>query len=85
MSDKSPFGRSYSLANFSQLSITKASLSCEYALTPRSFLQDLVRFGKFNDAITDRPKTEAYLQVFPIHANTLAVNQNLTQNPGYSK
>lgn len=42
-------------------------------------------FGKFNDAITDRPKTEAYLQVFPIHANTLAVNQNLTQNPGYSK
>ena len=47
--------------------------------------QDLVRFGKFNDAITDRPKTEAYLQVFPIHANTLAVNQNLTQNPGYSK
>ena len=41
--------------------------------------QDLVRFGKFNDAITDRPKTEAYLQVFPIHANTLAVNQNLTQ------
>ena len=27
MSDKSPFGRSYSLANFSQLSITKANVS----------------------------------------------------------
>lgn len=47
--------------------------------------QDLVRFGRFNDAITDRPKTEKYLQVFPIHANTLAVNKNLTQNPGYAK
>lgn len=47
--------------------------------------QDLVRFGNFNDAITDRPQTEKYLQVFPIHANTLAVNKNLTQNPGYPK
>ena len=47
--------------------------------------QDLVRFGHFNDAITDRPQTEKYLQVFPIHANTLAVNKNLTQNPGYPK
>lgn len=47
--------------------------------------QDLVRFGRFNDAITYRPKTEKYLQVFPIHANTLAVNKNLTQNPGYAK
>lgn len=46
--------------------------------------QDLIRFGKFNQAITDRPATGAYLQVFPIHANTLAVNpDNLTQNPGY--
>lgn len=45
--------------------------------------QDLVRFGRFNDKITDRPQTEKYLQVFPIHANTLAVNKNLTQNPGY--
>lgn len=47
--------------------------------------QDLVRFGRFNDKITDRPQTEKYLQVFPIHANTLAVNKNLTQNPGYPK
>ena len=47
--------------------------------------QDLIRFKKFNDAITDRPKTEAYLQVFPIHTNTLAVNTNLSQNPGYKK
>lgn len=47
--------------------------------------QDLVRFGRFNDEITDRPQTEKYLQVFPIHANTLAVNKNLTQNPGYPK
>lgn len=47
--------------------------------------QDLIRFGHFNDKITERPKTEKYLQVFPIHANTLAVNKNLTQNPGYPK
>lgn len=47
--------------------------------------QDLIRFGHFNDAITDRPKTDKYLQVFPLHANTLAVNKKLTQNPGYPK
>lgn len=45
--------------------------------------QDLVRFGQFNKAITDRPTTKPYLTVFPIHANTLAVNTNLTQNHGY--
>lgn len=47
--------------------------------------QDLIRFGQFNKAIHDRPETKPYLQVFPIHANTIAVNGNLTQNPGYKK
>lgn len=45
--------------------------------------QDLVRFGQYNKAITDRKASEAYRQVFPIHESTLNVNGNLSQNYGY--
>ena len=47
--------------------------------------QDLIRFGEFTKAITDRPKSQAYKTVFPIHEKTLSVNKNLSQNPGYGK
>jgi hypothetical protein len=45
--------------------------------------QDLVRFGQFGKAISDRPATGKYLDVFPIHEDVLSLNRQLTQNPGY--
>lgn len=45
--------------------------------------QDLVRFGQYNKAISDRPATGSYLNVFPIHEDVLSLNKQLTQNPGY--
>lgn len=45
--------------------------------------QDLIRFGKFNDAISDRPESRPYRKVFPIPATVLELNKNLSQNNGY--
>lgn len=45
--------------------------------------QDLIRFGQYTKTINDRPETSAAMTVFPIHENTLALNGNLSQNPGY--
>lgn len=45
--------------------------------------QDLVRFGKFNDAWQEKPTTAATTSLFPIPTSALDVNKNLTQNPGY--
>ncbi len=46
--------------------------------------QDMVRFGKFLGPIQEGPTSSAatYL-IFPIPNQQLAVNTNLTQNPGY--
>ena len=44
---------------------------------------DLIRFGRFNDAINDRPATDPHLRVFPIPAEVLNMNSNLHQNPKY--
>ena len=49
--------------------------------------QDLVRFGKFTRAYTDRPQVEneasGYTTVFPIHEDVLSLNVKLKQNYGY--
>ena len=49
--------------------------------------QDLVRFGKFTRAYTDRPQLPkedtGYTTVFPIHEDVLSLNGKLTQNYGY--
>lgn len=45
--------------------------------------QDLIRFGKFHQPISDRPTTAAFRTVFPIPADVLSLNSNLTQNTGY--
>ncbi len=48
--------------------------------------QDLVRFGKFTIAITDRPASQPYTTVFPIPQEVIRMNpDNITQNPGYTK
>jgi len=44
---------------------------------------DLIRFGKFNDAYTEKPVTQAFLRVYPIPRNALAASTLLNQNEGY--
>ena len=45
---------------------------------------DLVRFGKFNEPVDQRPTTSAGTKVvFPIPNIALSSNPNLKQNPGY--
>ncbi|WP_343703209.1 RagB/SusD family nutrient uptake outer membrane protein [Chitinophaga sp.] len=44
---------------------------------------DLIRFGKFTNPGWDKKQSEPWRIVFPIPNNTLSVNPNLKQNPGY--
>ncbi|HAB35565.1 MAG TPA: RagB/SusD family nutrient uptake outer membrane protein, partial [Cryomorphaceae bacterium] len=44
---------------------------------------DLIRYGKFNDAWTNKDASPAYTKLFPIPASALGANPNLEQNPGY--
>lgn len=44
---------------------------------------DLIRFGRFLDAWSDKPAGDASRLLFPIPTAQLAVNPNLEQNPGY--
>lgn len=46
--------------------------------------QDLIRFGKFLQAWQEKAASDPKNLLFPIPSNQLAVNPNLTQNPGYS-
>lgn len=46
---------------------------------------DMIRFGTFTRAYTDKVQSEPYRIVYPIHQDILSGNHNLTQNPGYSK
>jgi hypothetical protein len=45
--------------------------------------QDLIRFSKFLLAWHEKPASAPTRLLFPIPSNQLAVNPNLTQNPGY--
>jgi hypothetical protein len=45
--------------------------------------QDLIRFGKFLQPWQEKAASDPRNLLFPIPANQLAVNPNLTQNPGY--
>jgi len=44
---------------------------------------DMVRFGQFNKAWTEKPETSSHLRVFPIPNNALAASNKLEQNMGY--
>jgi hypothetical protein len=44
---------------------------------------DLIRFGKYLQARQLKPASDPKVLYFPIPASALAVNPNLTQNPGY--
>lgn len=45
--------------------------------------QDLIRFGKFNDAWWEKDPSTTTYNLFPIPKAQRDVNPNLTQNPGY--
>jgi len=45
--------------------------------------QDMIRFGTFNKAMSEKPVTPDYTSLFPIPQSALDVNPNLVQNPGY--
>lgn len=45
--------------------------------------QDLIRFGKFNDAWWDKKATDPTKKLFPIPDARVKANPNLEQNPGY--
>ena len=45
--------------------------------------QDLIRFGKFLDSYANKPASGPERLLFAIPSTALAVNPNLTQNPGY--
>ncbi|RRB07206.1 RagB/SusD family nutrient uptake outer membrane protein [Larkinella rosea] len=44
---------------------------------------DLIRFGKFEDAWGFKDNKETFRRLFPIPASERALNPGLTQNPGY--
>ena len=46
--------------------------------------QDLIRFGKFLEAYTNKPASGPERLLFAIPSTALAVNPNLEQNPGYA-
>jgi hypothetical protein len=45
--------------------------------------QDQIRFGKFLQAWQEKPQSGPERLLFPIPSDQMAVNPNLTQNPGY--
>ena len=45
--------------------------------------QDLIRFGKFNDAWWEKTASAATKNIFPIPKSQMDANTKLTQNPGY--
>ncbi len=46
--------------------------------------QDLIRFGKYLQPWQEKPADDPKNLLFPIPSDQLAVNSNLTQNPGYA-
>lgn len=47
--------------------------------------QDLIRFGKWNDAWWAKPASEPHTKLYPIPREVLNTNSNLTQNDGYPR
>ena len=45
--------------------------------------QDLIRFGKFLLARKDKPQSDPKYLLYPIPSTQVAINSNITQNPGY--
>ena len=45
--------------------------------------QDLIRFGKYNDAWWEKPASDPSKNIMPIPAPQIQANPNLVQNPGY--
>ena len=46
--------------------------------------QDLIRFGKFNNAWWEKAASDPKYKLFPIPKPQLDANSKLVQNPGYT-
>jgi len=44
---------------------------------------DMIRFGEYNKAWTEKPETQPFVRVFPVPTNALAASSKLKQNMGY--
>ena len=75
------------LAPFTAETLTEESLLAErgHELALEGWRrQDLIRFGKYNDAWWCKPDVSpAYTELYPIPRERLGANPNLKQNPGY--
>jgi hypothetical protein len=45
--------------------------------------EDLIRFGKFNEAWWEKPASDPKYNLFPIPFDIITANPSLKQNPGY--
>lgn len=86
--------RAFSEADWATERYTTSSLTLDELLEERGrefFFEgkrrtDLIRFDKFTtESWWDHQPSESYRNLFPIPARQIAINPNLTQNPGYGE
>lgn len=83
--------RDFSAADWPKEKYTTATLTMDEMLNERGRefayemfrREDLIRFGKFEDAWWEKEVTDAHYNLFPIPYNVLVTNPALKQNPGY--
>ncbi|MBV9961043.1 MAG: RagB/SusD family nutrient uptake outer membrane protein [Parafilimonas sp.] len=83
--------RDFSSANWNANKYTTATLTMDELLNERARefayemfrREDMIRFGKFEDAWWEKDVTDAHYNVFPIPYNIIISNPALKQNPGY--
>jgi hypothetical protein len=83
--------RDFSAQDFNKEKYTTATLTMDELLNERGRefayemfrREDLIRFGKFEDAWWEKDATDAHYDIFPIPFNIITANPALKQNPGY--
>lgn len=84
--------RDFSAADWSTAKYTTSSLTMDELLNERGRefayemfrREDLIRFGKFENAWWDKPQDpDKHYEIFPIPQTVLTTNPALKQNPGY--
>jgi hypothetical protein len=83
--------RDFSAGNWNENKYTTSTLTLDEMLNERGRefayemfrREDLIRFGKFEDAWWAKDATDAHYDVFPIPYNIIISNPALKQNPGY--
>ena len=83
--------RDFSAGNWNANKYTTATLTMDELLNERARefayemfrREDMIRFGKFQDAWWEKDATDAHYNIFPIPYNIIISNPALKQNPGY--